>query len=82
MAAGPDAGGEPLADMGDLPLKLGAASPGIGDVSDEDAGDDGALLVAGYASLTPIVGPHENTDSALDSMIHTALSVISRHLES
>jgi len=45
-------------------------------------GDDGALLVAGYASLTPIVGPHENTDSALDSMIHTALSAISRHLES
>jgi 5'-nucleotidase len=81
MAAGPDAGGEPLADKGDLPLKLGAASPVVGDVSDEDPGDDGALLVAGYASLTPIVGPHENTDSALDSMIHTALTAISRHLE-
>ena len=81
IAAGPDAGGEPLADKGELPLMLGAASPSVGDVSDEDAGDDGALLVAGYASLTPIVGPHENTDSALDGIIHTALSVISRHLE-
>lgn len=82
MAAGPDAGGEPLADEGELPLMLGAASPSIGDVSDEDAGDDGALIVAGYATLTPIVGPHENTDAALDTLIHTALGVISRHLES
>ena len=82
MAAGPDAGGEPLADKGEMPLMLGAASPSVGDVSDEDEGDDGALLVAGYASLTPIVVPHENTDSALDDVIHTALGVISRHLAS
>ncbi len=82
MAAGPDAGGEPIADKGELPLQLGAASPSIGDVSDEDASDDGALIVAGYATLTPIVGPHENTDAALDSVIHTALGVISRHLAS
>jgi 5'-nucleotidase len=81
MAAGPRAGGEPLADKGEMPLLVGAASPEVGDVSDEDEGDDGALLVAGYASLTPIVGPHENTDSALDGVIHTALSVITRHLE-
>jgi 5'-nucleotidase len=80
-AAGPRAGGEALAEEGMLPLLLGAASPRVGDVSDEDEGDDGALLVAGYASLTPIVGPHENTDSALDGLIHTALGVISRHLE-
>ncbi len=81
MMAGPRAGGEPLSDEGELPLVLGAASPEVGDVSDEDEGDDGALLVAGYASLTPIVGPHENTDSALDGVIHTALGVITRHLE-
>ena len=82
MAAGPSAGGEPLADKGEMPLLLGAASPELGDVSDEDEGDDGALVMAGYASLTPIVGPHENTDSSLDGVIHTALSVISRHLQS
>lgn len=81
MAAGLAAGGEPLAQKGEMPLRLGAASPSVGDVSDEDEGDDGALLVAGYASLTPIVGPHENTDSALDEVIHRALGVISRHLE-
>ena len=80
-AAGPDAGGEALSDKGELPLRLGAASPGVGDVSDEDVSDDGALLVAKYASLTPIVGPHENTDPALDQLIHSALGAISRHLE-
>ncbi len=80
VSAGPDAGGEPLAEKGELPLVLGPASPRVGDVSDEDAGDDGALLVAGYASLTPIVGPRENTDSALDAVLHTALAAISRHL--
>ena len=80
MAAGPDAGGGPISDRGELPLLLGAASPRVGDVSDEDEGDDGALVVAGFASLTPIVGPHENTDAALDDVIHTALGIISRHL--
>jgi 5'-nucleotidase len=81
-AAGPLAGGEPLADEGDLPLRLGAASPELGDVSDEDADEDGALLAAGYASLTPIKGPHEDSDTSIDGAMHAALSAITRHLES
>ena len=80
-ATGPTAGGEPLADEGELPLRLGAASPELGDVSDEDADEDGALLAAGYASLTPVRGPHEDTDPALDALIHAALAAIDRHLE-
>ena len=80
-AAGPRAGGEPLGDEGELPLRLGAASPELGDVSDESADDDGALLAAGYASLTPLRGPHEDTDIALDLTIETALELIDRHLE-
>lgn len=79
-AAGPLAGGEPLADEGELPLRLGAASPELGDVSDEDADEDGALLAAGYASLTPLKGPHEDTDVALVDAMHAALSAITRHL--
>ena len=79
-AAGPLAGGEPLADEGDLPLRLGAASPELGDVSDEDADEDGALLAAGYASLTPIKGPHEDSDMAIDGAMHAALAAITRHL--
>jgi 5'-nucleotidase len=80
-AAGPRAGGEPLSDEGELPLRLGAASPVIGDVSDEDADEDGALLVAGYASLTPIRGPHEDDDPGLDGVMHNALNAMKRQLD-
>ena len=79
-AAGPRAGGEPLGDEGELPLRLGAASPELGDVSDESSDDDGALLAAGYASLTPLRGPHEDTDEAMDGPVTAALELISRHL--
>lgn len=80
-AAGPRAGGEALGEEGELPLRLGAASPELGDVSDEDPDDDGALLAAGYASLTPIRGPHEDNDLALDEMMHKALHAITAQLE-
>lgn len=80
-AAGPLAGGEALSDEGELPLRLGAATPELGDVSDEDADEDGALLVAGYASLTPIRGPHEDDDPGLDELMHKALKAITYQLE-
>jgi 5'-nucleotidase len=79
-AAGPLAGGEALSDEGELPLRLGAASPELGDVSDENADDDGALLAAGYASLTPIRGPHEIEDVGLDDLMEKALEAMSRQL--
>jgi len=80
-AAGPRAGGEALSDEGELPLRLGAASPELGDVSDEDADEDGALLAAGYASLTPLRGPQEDSDPAIDELMHKSLEAITRHLE-
>ncbi len=79
-AAGPSAGGEPLADEGELTLRVGAASPELGDVSDEAADEDGALIAAGYASLTPLRGPHEDSDPALDATVREALRAIDRHL--
>jgi 5'-nucleotidase len=79
-AAGAGAGGEALSDEGELPLRLGAASPELGDVSDEEADDDGALLAAGYASLTPIRGPHEVEDAGLDDLMEKALVAMSRQL--
>lgn len=81
-SAGPQAGGEPLGEEGELPIRVGAATPQLGDVSDEAADDDGALLAAGFASLTPLRGPHEDTDTALDDVIHSALAAITRHLRS
>jgi 5'-nucleotidase len=80
-AAGPQAGGEPLSDEGEMPLRLGAATPELGDVSDEDANDDGALLGAGYASLTPIRGPHEDEDPSRDALMRNALEAITLQIE-
>ena len=79
-SAGPMAGGEPLGDEGELPLRLGAATPQLGDVSDEAADEDGALIAAGYASLTPLRGPQEDTDIGLHDTIQAALAAIDRHL--
>ena len=79
-SAGPRAGGEPLGEEGELPIRVGAATPQLGDVSDEAADDDGALLAAGFASLTPLRGPHEDTDTAIDDVIHAALAAMTRHL--
>ena len=78
--AGPRAGGEPLGEEGELPLRLGAATPTLGDVSDEDADEDGALIAAGFASLTAILGPHEDNNPVLDDLMHRSLRTISEHL--
>ncbi len=79
-AAGPLAGGPPLAHSGVLPLAMGAATPMIGDVSGEESDEDAHLVEAGFAALTPLLGPHENSDPALDGVIHRSLEVISDHL--
>jgi 5'-nucleotidase len=80
-SAGPKAGGEPLSDEGEMPLRVGAASPTVGDVSDEAPDDDGALIAAGYASLTAIRGPHEDEAFATTEFMNAAVDVIERHLE-
>jgi 5'-nucleotidase len=80
-AAGPKAGGEPLGDEGELPLRLGAATPTLGDVSDEAADEDGALIVAGYASLTPLRGPREDDREETSAMVAKVIETIGRHLE-
>jgi 5'-nucleotidase len=79
--AGPRAGGEPLGEEGELPMRVGSATPQLGDVSDEAADDDGALIAAGYASLTPLRGPQEDFDEGLNTTMVGALAAISRHLK-
>jgi len=73
---------QPLGEEGELRLRLGAATPEVGDVSDEDADEDGALIEAGYATLTPLRGPSEDTDTGLDEHLYAALAAIERHLDS
>ncbi len=70
-----------LGESGTLKLNLGAASPSLGDTSDEADDDDGALIHAGYAALTPLRGPHEDSDPALDDTVEAALNIIAKHLE-
>jgi 5'/3'-nucleotidase len=73
-----------LADLGangEIALRLGSAVPALGDVSDEDPEDDGALVAAGFASLTPLRSVHEDTDTGADDTLRAALDAVSQHLE-
>ena len=73
--------GERLARHGDhqegeIRLRLGAAVPSLGDVGDEDPEDDGALVAAGFASLTPLVGVREDTGPDTDELVRNALAAL------
>lgn len=61
-------------EEGEIRLQLGAAVPSLGDVGDEDPEDDGALVAAGFAALTPLVGVREDTDPATDELVRQALA--------
>ncbi|CAB4777155.1 MAG: hypothetical protein F2729_01370 [Actinobacteria bacterium] len=71
-----------LGESGEIPLRFGAATPQLGDVSDEQADEDGALVVAGYASLTALRGVHEDTDISTDDLMRLSLTAIEAHLAS
>ena len=77
-SAGPT-DGSPLEDEGD-PAPPGSAVPSLGDVSDEEPEDDGALVAAGFASLTPLRSVHEDTDTGADDTVRAALDAVSQHL--
>jgi 5'-nucleotidase len=61
---------------GEVHLTLGAAVPSLGDVGDEDQEDDGALVAAGFASLTPIVGVRENSSPDADDVVRAVLAAL------
>ena len=79
-AAGPAAGGAVLDESGEIALRLGSAIPSLGDVSDEQPDDDGALIAAGFASITPLQSVHEDTDTGADDTIRSALDAVGAHL--
>jgi 5'-nucleotidase len=79
-AAGPGAGGAVLGDEGEVAIRLGSAVPSLGDVSDEEPEDDGALVAAGFASITPLRSVHEDTDTGADDTIRGALERVGAHL--
>lgn len=76
---GPAAGGQ--ADEGEVRLVLGAAIPTLGRAdADEDPEDDAALVAAGFAALTPIVGVREDSGQDADEVVRAALSQAQRAL--
>jgi broad specificity polyphosphatase/5'/3'-nucleotidase SurE len=74
VSGGPLAGGGD--EEGEIVLTLGAAVPSLGDVGDEEPDDDGALVAAGFASLTPLLGVHEDTASDVDDLVRAALAQV------
>ncbi len=67
-------GSTPGTGEGEVHLTLGPAVPSLGDVGDELPEDDGALVAAGYASLTPLVGVREPEETATDELVHRLLA--------
>ncbi len=83
-AGGPATGGGP--DEGEIRLTLGAAIPTLGRVADglasegDEQEDDAALVAAGYAAITPIVGVREDTAPGSDEVVRLALATVHRAL--
>lgn len=76
---GPARGGSP--DEGEIRLTLGTAIPTLGRADEsEDPEDDAALVAAGYAAITPIVGVREDTAQDSDEVVRAALSTLHRLL--
>jgi 5'-nucleotidase len=70
---GPHRGGDP--DEGEVKLTLGAAVPSLGAIGPtEDPEDDAALIAAGFAALTPLVGVREDTNASSDEVVREALA--------
>ncbi len=69
-----------LEEEGEIPLRLGSAVPALGDVSDEEPEDDGALVAAGFASLTPLRSVHEDTDENAQGLARSAVERAERAL--
>ncbi len=69
---GPGRGGDP--NEGEVRLTLGTAIPSLGTLEPtEDPEDDAALIAAGFAALTPLVGVREHTAPSSDEVVRAAL---------
>ena len=70
------------ADEGEVHMTLGTAVPTLGRLDEsEDPEDDAALVAAGYAAITPIVGVQEDMAPGTDEIVRTALATVDRVLE-
>lgn len=75
-----EAGRFSIGQGGQLAVTVGSAIPQLGDVSDEEQDDDGALMASGYATLTPLRGVSEDDGLGADDALRRALGAIQDHL--
>jgi 5'-nucleotidase len=75
-----DAAALEIGGKGQLSVTMGSAIPELGDVSDEEPDDDGALIASGFATLTPLRGVSEADDVGTDDALRSALGAIEVHL--
>jgi 5'-nucleotidase len=69
------------AEEGEIRLTLGSAIPWLGHLDEsEDQEDDAALIAAGYAALTPLVGVREDTAARSGEVVRDALARANRLL--
>jgi 5'-nucleotidase len=66
--------GGPAEIEGEIRLTLGTAVPQLGALGDANPDDDVALLAEGYASLTPLVGVHEDPSGHADALVAALLA--------
>ncbi len=62
-----------LGETGEVRLQLGASIPELGDVSDERPDDDGALIAAGFASVSAVRTISESTDQGVDELLREGI---------
>jgi 5'-nucleotidase len=67
-------------DAGSIELVLGTAVPALGDTSDEDPADDGALVAAGYAALTALRGAAEDGGPEAQAVVERAVLAAGRFI--
>jgi len=67
---GPFDGG---ADHGIVRLELGTAVPSLESPSPDEADSDAALIAAGFASLTPLLGVRDDPSDAASALVAAAL---------
>jgi 5'-nucleotidase len=67
-------------DAGSIELVLGTAVPALGDTSDEDPTDDGALVAAGYAALTALRGAAEDDRPEATAVVERAVLAAGRFI--
>ncbi len=71
---GPHRGGDP--DSGLVRLRLGAAVPSLGTLEGVETDDDAALIAKGYATLTALLGVHQNTTPNATALVTHSLDAL------